>query len=68
MGILLPRDQYWDIPEEIKLNILETTEFQDKNKGKIQEPSKTDNEIQAVKRNKEKGKKEIKEIVLGIYQ
>jgi len=31
VGILLPKERYWDIPEkeEIKLDVLETTEFQD---------------------------------------
>jgi len=33
VGILLPKERYWDIPEteEIKLDVLETTQFQDKN-------------------------------------
>jgi len=33
VGILLPKEQYWDIPdtEEIKLYILETIKFQAKN-------------------------------------
>ena len=33
VGILLPKERYWDIPdiEEIKLDGLETTEFRDKN-------------------------------------
>jgi len=37
VGILLPKEQYWDIPEteERKLNILNTTEFQDKDEGEI---------------------------------
>jgi len=47
VGILLPKERYWNIPEteEIKLAILETTEFQDKDKGEIQKASKVDNEI-----------------------
>ena len=42
VGILLPKERYWDIPEteEIKLEVLETTEFQDKDKGEIQKARK----------------------------
>jgi len=45
VGILLPKERYWDIPdtEEIKLDILETTEFQDKDEGEIQKASNADN-------------------------
>ena len=37
VGILLPTEPYVDIPDtaEIKLDILETTKFQDKNGGEI---------------------------------
>jgi len=37
VGILFPRELYWDIPEavEIKLDLLEPTEFQDKDEGEI---------------------------------
>jgi len=68
VGILLPKDRYWDIPqtEEIRLDILETTEFRDKNKGEIQKPSKYDNEIQDIKRNLDEGKTEMKGIALGL--
>ena len=47
VGILLPRERYWDIPgmEEIKLELLETTEFQDKDKETIEKASKVDKEI-----------------------
>jgi len=70
VGILLPKDQYWDIPEteEIKLDILETTEFQDKDEGKIQKASQNDNQIQDIKRNLDEGKKEMKRISLGVCQ
>jgi len=47
MGMILQKERYWDITdtEEIKLNVLETTEFQDKNEGEIQKASKIDKEI-----------------------
>ena len=62
MGILLPKERYWDIPkrEEIKLDILETTRFQDKNEGEIQKASNVDKEIQDIKRNLDHGRKEMK--------
>jgi len=68
--ILLPKERYWDIPEaeEIKLGVLETTEFQDKDEGEIQKVSKVDNEIQAIKRNLDEGRKEMKGIALGLCQ
>jgi len=64
VGILLPKERYWDIPEEegIRLDILETTEFQDKDEGKIQKASRNDNEIQDIKRNLDEGRKEMKGI------
>jgi len=47
VGILLPQERYWDIPEteEIKLDVLEITEFQDKDEGEIQKASNVDKEI-----------------------
>jgi len=62
VGTLLPKERYWDIPEneEIKLDILETTEFQDKNEGEIQKASNVDKEIQDIKRNLDHGRKEMK--------
>jgi len=44
----LPKERYWDISEteEIKLDVLETTEFQDKDEGEIQKASNVYNEIQ----------------------
>jgi len=70
VGILLPKEQYWDIPEteEIKLDVLETTEFQDKDKGEIQKASNGDKDIQEIKRNLDEGRKEMKGIGLGLYQ
>ena len=51
VGILLSKEPYWDIPdtEEIKLEVLETTESQDKNEGEIQMASKDDIEILDIK-------------------
>jgi len=70
VGILLPKERYWDIPEteEIKLEVLETTEFQDKDKGEIKKASDVDNEIQDIKRNLDEGRKEMKGIALGLCQ
>jgi len=70
MGMLLPKERYWDIPvtEEIKLDILETNAFRDKNEGEIQKASNDDAEIQDIKRNLEKGRKEIKGVALGLCQ
>ena len=70
MGILLLKEGYWDILEtkEIKLDILETTQFWDKDEGEIQRASKDDNEIQDIKRTLDEGKKEMKGIALALCQ
>jgi len=51
VGILLAIERYWKIPdtEEIKIEVLETTEFQDKDQGQLQEASNVDAEIQDIK-------------------
>jgi len=68
VGILLPKERYWDIPEteEIKLDVLETTEVEDKDDGEIAKLSNVDNEIQAIKRNLDEGRQEMKGIALGL--
>ena len=43
---------------------MEIAEFQDKDEGKIQEASKEDTEIQAIKKNLDAKKKEMKGIAL----
>jgi len=70
MGILLPKERYWDIreTEEIRLDILETTEFQDKDEGEIQKASNVDNEIQDIKKKLDEGRKEMKGRALGLCQ
>ena len=70
VAILFPRERCWDIPEteEIKLDVLETTEFQDKDEGEIQKASNIDNEIQGIKRNLDEGSKEMKGIAVGLCQ
>jgi len=70
VGILLPKERYWDIPEteEIKLDVLETTESQDKSEQEIQKASNVDDEIQDIKRNLDEGRKEMKGIALGLCQ
>jgi len=70
VGILLPKERYLDIPEteEIKLDILETTEFQDKDEGELQKASNVDKEFQDIKRHLEEGTKEMKGIALGLCQ
>jgi len=59
VGILLPKERYWDIPEmeKVKLDVLETMEFQDKDEGEIQKASNVD-----------EGRKEMKGIALGLCQ
>jgi len=70
VGILLPKERYWDIPEteKIKLDLLETTEFQDKDVGEIQKASNDDEGIQDIKKNLDEGRKEMKGIALGVCQ
>jgi len=70
VGILLPKERYWDIPdtEEIKLDMLETTKFRDKNEGEIQKASNDDTKIQDIKRNLDEGRKEMKGVALGLCQ
>jgi len=70
VGILLPKERYWEIPEteEIKLDVLETTEFQDKSEGEIQKASSINDEIQEIKRNLDEGRKEMKGTALGLCQ
>ena len=48
--------------------MLETTEFQDKDEGEIQKVSNVDDEIQDIKKNLDKGRKEMKGIALGLCQ
>jgi len=45
---------------------LETTECQDKDKGEIPKASNVDKEIKDIKRNLDKGRKEMKGIALGL--
>jgi len=70
MGILLPKELYWDIPEtkEMKVDILEMTEYRDKDQEEIQTASKDDNEIQDIKRNLSEGRKAMKGIAQGLCQ
>jgi len=70
MRIVLPKEPYWDIPdtEEIKLDILETTEFRDRDQGEIQKASQDDDKIHNMKSNLDEGKKEMKEMGLGLCQ
>jgi len=70
VGILLPKERYWDIPdaEEIKLDMLETTQFRDKNAGEIEKSSNDEAEIQDIKRTLNEGRKEMKGVALGLCQ
>jgi len=70
VGILLPKERYWDIPEtkDFNLDIMETTEFRDKQEGEIQRARKDDNEIQTIKRNLDEERKEMKGVALGLCQ
>ena len=66
----MQKERYWDIPEteEIKLDVLEKTEFTDKDGGEIKKASNIDDEIQDIKRNLDEGRKEMKGIALGLCQ
>ena len=70
VGILLPKERYRKIPEteEIKLDVLEATELQDKDEWEIQKASKVDDDIQEIKRNLDQGRKEMKGVALGLCQ
>jgi len=70
VGILLPNERYWKITdsEEIKLVLLETTEFREKDQGEIQKASTVDNEIQDIKPNWDEGREEMKGIALELCQ
>ena len=71
IGILLPRETCWDIPEEnkdIKLEEMELAEFQDKDEGRIQQAYNKDDQIQAIKKNLENNLKEMKGVALGLCE
>ena len=69
LGILLPRETCWDIPEEeIKLDEIELAEFQDKYEGRIQQAYNKDDEIQTIKRNLENNVQEMKGVALGLCE
>ena len=70
VGILLPKEKYWDIPEseELKIEEIELAEFQEKDEGRIQQAYNKDNEIHAIKRNLEEEVKEMKDVALGLCE
>ena len=70
VGILLPKDQYWDIleDEEIKVEEMELAEFQDKDEEKIRQAYDEDNEIQTIRKNLENNVKEMKGVALGLCE
>ena len=70
VGVLLPKDQYWDIPEneEIKIEEMKLAKFQDKDDGKIQQAYDKDNEVQAIRKNLENNIKEMKGVALGLCE
>src|SRR6266403_5877046 len=65
IGILLPKEKYWD---DTRIEAMELAEFQDRDEGRIQEASKQDTEIQAIRRALESGTKEMKGVALGLCQ
>ena len=69
-GILLPKETYWDILEEqeVKIEEMELAEFQDKDEGRIHQAYNKDDEIQAIKKNLEKGVKQMKEVALELCE
>ena len=70
VGILLPRERYWDIreKEEIKLEEMELAEFQDKDEEAIRNAYNMDDKIQTIKDHLEKRIKEMKRVALGLCQ
>ena len=68
-GILLPKETCWDILEEqeVKIEEIELAEYQDKDEGKIQQAYNKGDEIQAIKKNLEKGITEMKGIALELW-
>ena len=70
MGILLPKEQYRDIPEgeEIKIEEMELAGFQDKDEGKIQQAYDKDNEIPGIRKSLENNIKEMKGVALGLCE
>jgi len=60
VGILLSKERYWAIPgtEEIKLEVLETTEFQENGEGEIQRASDVDKKSRTSKETWTKEEKE----------
>jgi len=70
VGILLPNERYWDIPEteDINLEMMEPSEFRDKDEREIQRGGKNDNEIQTIKKNLDEERKERKGVELGLCQ
>ena len=69
-GVLLPKEKYWEIPEdeEIKIEEMKLAEFQAKDEGKIQQAYSKDEEIQKIKDNLKKGIKEMKGVALGLCE
>ena len=70
MGILLPKAPYCNIPDtaEIKLDVLETPEFQEKDEGEIQKANNNYNKIQDIKTKFHEGRQEMKGIARGLCQ
>ena len=70
LGILLPKETCWDIPEEKEVEIeeMKLAEFQDKDEGRIRQAYDKDDEIQAIRSNLDKGVKEMKGIALGLCE
>jgi len=66
----LAKGRYRDIPgtEDIRIDVLEKPEFQDKDEGEIQKASNIDTEILDIKRNLDQRSKEMKGIALGQCQ
>ena len=70
LGILLPRETCWDLPEEqeVKIEEMDLAEFQDKDEERIQQEYNKDDEIQAITRNLENNVKEMKGVALGLCE
>ena len=65
IGILLPKETYWD---DTRIEEMELSEFKDRDEGRIQEASRHDSEIQAIRKALESGTKEMNGRALGLCQ
>jgi len=70
VGILLPMERYWDIPEtqEERTTYWKQQNFETRTKAKYRKPVRGTTKSRIFKKNLDKGKKNIKGIVPGLCQ